>query len=511
MTAETTSVDTKAQMTMLKAEKAKLKAEKKQRKADKKALKLKKRKLDQVVAPVSSPDTKKVTPDTEKIASGVVATFRKNNVIEVTGNNSEKFSPYLSFKVVPLSKEILKCTNDFPSPTPIQSECLPILLANRDCIGIAKTGSGKTLAFGLPGISKAVEQKRSGKKGPFMLVVAPTRELAIQSEQAMSDACKNSGLTSTCIYGGAPVWSQLASWRKGIDVIVATPGRLLGLMTDHEELSLANVVYVTLDEADRMLDMGFKLDIVRIMNAVGVDRQTVMFSATWPVEIRSLAGEFLSDPVKVVVGNADPSANKDVTQVVEVIDGKRKNGRCLSLLRDYTNKFQKGNQVYRIIVFALYKKEAARVENFLQGKGFKVASIHGDKNQRDRESALHSFVEGKVQILVATDVAARGLDIPEVELVLNYTFPLTIEDYIHRIGRTGRAGCKGLSHTFFTDDDKARAGELVNCLKEANMEVPEDMMKFNLAIKKKTHFLYGSHYKTEDSDKPMPKATHVKF
>merc|ERR1719260_471103 len=204
------------------------------------------------------------------------------------------------------------------------------------------------------------------------------------------------------------------------------------------------------------------------------DRQTCLFSATWPEAIRALAEEFLTDPVKVTVGSDDLSANKKIKQVVEVIDERDKTEKLMKVLQKYTNTETKN----RMIIFVLKEAEAHPLEDELWHKGFKVRSIHGDKSQWEREQALKEFKAGTVNLLVATDVAARGLDIPDVEYVINYSFPLTIEDYVHRIGRTGRAGREGTAHTFFQQCDKLRAGELVKVLKEANQEVPAAMNDF---------------------------------
>merc|ERR1719479_286593 len=253
-------------------------------------------------------------------------------------------------------------------------------------------------------------------------------------------------------------------------------------------MNLKGVSYLVLDEADRMLDQGFEEDIRQIIGMTHKDRQTCLFSATWPEAIRQLAQEFLTDPVKVTVGSDDLTANKRIKQVVQVIDEMDKDSKLLEVIENYTNKETKN----RMIIFVMKKLEARDLEDALWHKGYKVRSIHGDKTQWEREQALGEFKAGQINLLVATDVAARGLDIPDVEFVINYSFPLTIEDYVHRIGRTGRAGREGTSHTFFQVVDKARAGELVNVLKEANQVVPPEMSQFDLNVKRKEHKLYGN-------------------
>jgi ATP-dependent RNA helicase DBP3 len=445
--------------------------------------------------------------------------FRAEHSISVEGMDLEDASPIRGFSESGINPRLLEITKDFTKPTPIQAQCIPILMKGQDCVGIAATGSGKTLAFGLPGLHTIIEKIKNcaGKKGvrkPQMLVVAPTRELAMQSAEVLQKAAGLVQLKSICIYGGMKNQrEQLQAFKHdGLDLVVATPGRLLGLIEDFgpEAIDLSEVSYLVLDEADRMLDMGFEPDIRKIFSycSESSKRQTVMFSATWPVEIRKLASEFLntSKTVRVVVGSVEATANTNVTQHVEVIDEFGRDRRLLDLLRKYSAN---AKQPYRILVFALYKKEAARLEGFLAKNGFNCGAIHGDKGQNFRIQALQAFSSGNVPILVATDIAARGLDIPMVELVLNYSFPLTIEDYIHRIGRTGRAGNKGIAHTFFTVRDKHLAGEFSNVLTKAGVEVPEDLKKFGTAVKKKTHGMYGDHFKAMDG--PMPKSKKIKF
>lgn len=234
------------------------------------------------------------------------------------------------------------------------------------------------------------------------------------------------------------------------------------------------------------------------------DRQTLMFSATWPTAVQRLASNFLSRPVKVTIGSQDLAASHSITQHVEVIDPRARDDRLLALLSKYHS-----SRKNRVIIFVLYKKEAPRVEAVLNRRGWKCAAIHGDISQGQRTAAVEAFKAGTIPLLIATDVAARGLDIPDVEVVINYSFPLTTEDYVHRIGRTGRAGKTGVAHTFFCAvQDKPRAGELINVLREAQQEVPSDLLKFGTAVKKKESKLYGAHFKDVDVD---AKATKVTF
>jgi ATP-dependent RNA helicase DBP3 len=272
-------------------------------------------------------------------------------------------------------------------------------------------------------------------------------------------------------------------------------------------VSLQNVSYLILDEADRMLDLGFEPDIRKIVASITKPRQTLMFSATWPTAIQQLASEFLQRPVRVSIGSEDLVASHSVTQFVEVVDDRQKDARFLDLLKQYHS-----SRKNRVLVFVLYKKEAVRVEQMLYSRGWKAVAIHGDKDQANRSKAIENFKSGQIPLLIATDVAARGLDIPGVEYVINYSFPLTVEDYVHRIGRTGRGGNKGVSHTLFTQFDKGKAGELVNVLREAKQEIPEALLKFGTHVKKKEHALYGAHFKADaNGGAPMRAAAHVKF
>ncbi|ORX56516.1 DEAD-domain-containing protein [Piromyces finnis] len=427
--------------------------------------------------------------------------WQKNN-IEFKGD--EIIRPILEFKHSNFPEDIRNVLKNFQKPTPIQSSCWPIVMKKRDCIGIAKTGSGKTLTFLVPSfIHLKYNHPESFKsKKISVLVVAPTRELAMQTYDNAKEFGEPLGIKSLCIYGGVPKIEQKNALRKNVHILIATPGRLLDLINEGA-CDISNVNLLVLDEADRMLDNGFEQDIRNIISNTRSDRQTVMFSATWPQVIQKLAHEFLKNPIHITIGSAELHANENIKQIVEVIDPKQKEFRLIELLKKYHK-----TRNNRVLVFALYKKEAVRLENFLQRRGYNVASIHGDKSQDQRIQALNNFKSGSCPLLIATDVAARGLDIPNVEYVLNYTFPLTIEDYIHRIGRTGRAGSSGVSHTLFTQYDKAHAGELSNVLRDAKQEVPEALRNFGGTVKKKEHKIYGAFFRDID---PNAKSTHVTF
>jgi len=318
-----------------------------------------------------------------------------------------------------------------------------------------------------------------------MLVVAPTRELAQQSFDVLTAAGKHCNIKTVCIYGGVAKFDQVKALRGGAQIIVGCPGRILDLVNEGN-CDLSEVDYLVLDEADRMLDMGFERDIRTIFGHVKKQRQTAMFSATWPKAIQQLASEFLTAPVRVTIGSEDLSANVRVQQIVEVIDMDNRDARLFELLRKYHDPQQE-----KILIFALYKKEAARLEIVLNKKGWSCASIHGDKSTPQRSKALEDFKRGNPPLLIATDVAARGLDIPQVAYVINYSFPLTVEDYVHRIGRTGRAGASGISHTFFHKFDKGNSGELIAVLRKAGQDVPEELKAFGTFTKKKEPKLTG--------------------
>ena len=430
--------------------------------------------------------------------------FLAENFISITDplSPSATLRPITNFDYLPISEPAHRAPfKNFKAPTPIQAAAWPFLLAGRDVIGVAETGSGKTMAFAVPcvrGILSLPENQRN--KGARAVIVSPTRELAVQSHEQIMQLCKVSGLRAVCVYGGVPKDEQRKAL-KTADIVVATPGRLNDLINEgYADLSKAR--YVVLDEADRMLDKGFEEEIRKIINttpSIG-KRQTLMFTATWPESVRTLASTFMKDPVKIAIGDnptGDLRANTRIVQKVEVVDPRNKEYRLLQLLKQYQSGTQKDD---RVLVFALYKKEATRVEGFIRSKGFPVAGIHGDLSQEQRTRSLDAFKKGNTPILVATDVAARGLDIPAVKLVINVrisgsfslfsilswhgshylnralppeppsgktnantdfpqcTFPLTVEDYVHRIGRTGRAGKEGLAITLFTEHDKAQSG-----------------------------------------------------
>jgi ATP-dependent RNA helicase DBP3 len=494
------------------------------------------RKKKKKVQPHSVEETNPCQGNAFDMKDELMQDFRNRHLIRISGLNDKEhfFRPCLEFGDSNLPKllvEYLYAT--FDRPTPIQSECWPIALASRDLIGIAKTGSGKTFAFGMPALARClgslswqVRDKTPTKDAlaqPRVLIVVPTRELAIQIAGVLKIPKISDELTGqiriVSVYGGVPKESQVAMFRRrgGVDILIATPGRLCDLM-DEGVCDVSYVEFVVLDEADRMLDLGFDRDIRKIMNVTGISltkeskkqrRQTLMFSATWPSEVQDLSLRYLSTPITVTLGGdvSQATANTDVKQIVEVIEPHAKGYRLESLLHEYHV-----SRKNRILIFVLYKKEASRLENSLMKRGWKVQAIHGDMNQFQRMQVMDRFRQGIVPLLIATDVAARGLDIPDVEYVINYTFPLTIEDYVHRIGRTARAGSKGIAHSFFTKLDKSHSGELAAVLLKAGQTVPESLSKFGLHIKRKKHHIYGDFYReVTDTTNTPSQPIHIKF
>ncbi|KAF2027239.1 DEAD-domain-containing protein [Setomelanomma holmii] len=414
--------------------------------------------------------------------------------------------PITLFKYLPATDESQRAFfAKFTAPTPIQAATWPFLFSGRDMVGVAETGSGKTLAFGVPCVRFITSLPKSERKGIKAVIVSPTRELAVQIYDQLVALATPAGLKVVCVYGGVPKDPQVAACRTA-HIVVATPGRLNDLIGDRSA-DLSKAEYVVLDEADRMLDKGFEEAIRQIISQTPKARQTLMFTATWPPSVRDLASTFMRSPVRITIGDnqsGELRANVRIKQLVEVVDPRAKEQRLLQLLKQYQSGKNKDD---RILVFCLYKKEAMRIENFIRMKGFRVGGIHGDLSQDKRSASLAAFKEGQVPLLVATDVAARGLDIPAVKLVINVTFPLTAEDYVHRIGRTGRAGKEGLAITLFTEHDKGLSGSLINVLKAANQPVPEELLKFGTTVKKKEHGAYGAFYKDVDNTKAATKIT----
>ncbi|GFO44189.1 ATP-dependent RNA helicase ddx53 [Plakobranchus ocellatus] len=347
----------------------------------------------------------------------------------------------------------------FEKPSPIQCQAWPILMQGKDLIGIAQTGTGKTLAFLLPALIHIDNQPvpRSQRNGPSALVLSPTRELAQQIETEVNKIN----------YRGIRR-EQLEKVKSGVEIVVATPGRLNDFMMNGI-IHVKHVTYLVMDEADRMLDLGFELEIKKVMLDIRPDRQTVMTSATWPPAVQEMADRYMTDPYKVFVGTLDLAAVHSVGQTVELVEEYEKK----SMLMDFIHQMAPDEKV---IVFVGKKIIADDVSSDLAMNDIICQCIHGDREQCDREAALEEFKDSSVKILVATDVASRGLDVKDITHVINYDFPRHIEEYVHRIGRTGRAGRSGTAITFVTRQDWKHAQNLIDIMAEANQEIPDDLL-----------------------------------
>jgi len=364
--------------------------------------------------------------------------WRGRHEITVTGTNIPK--PVRSFEEASVPEFMLKeiMSAGFTEPTAIQSQGWPMALSGRDMVGIAQTGSGKTLSFLVPAVVHIVAQPELKRgDGPIALILAPTRELAVQIQGECLKFGSSTGIKSTCIYGGVPKGGQARDLRNGVEVVVATPGRMIDML----EAGVTNcqrVTYLVLDEADRMLDMGFEPQIRSIVSQVRPDRQTLLWSATWPKEVQVLARDFLNpDFIQVNIGSMDLQANKHITQIVEVVqDERQKNDSLFRYLRETV-------QTARTIIFVDTKKMADSLCRQLRQSGINALAVHGDKSQQERDYVVNEFKNGKAPIMIATDVASRGLDVKEIAFVINYDMPSDIESYVHRIGRTGRKNQKG--------------------------------------------------------------------
>ena len=356
-----------------------------------------------------------------------------------------------------LAEPILRAVTElgYKDPTPIQAQAIPLCLQGRDVMGAAQTGTGKTAGFALPILQRLIPHA-NGSASPLRhpvraLIIAPTRELADQIYANVAQYAKYSNLKSAVVFGGVDIKPQIAAMRAGCEVLIATPGRLL----DHVEqktVNLGQVEIFVMDEADRMLDMGFLPDIQRIINLLPKTRQNLMFSATFSNDIRKLAESFLKDPVSVEVARRNATSENIEQKVYRVPNTEAKRAAVAKLVRD--------NALSQVIVFSNTKIGAGRLARQLEKDGLNASAIHGDKSQQERLATLEAFKKGEVVVLVATDVAARGLDIAELPAVINYDLPYSPEDYVHRIGRTGRAGASGIALSLMTPEEERYLAEI---------------------------------------------------
>src|SRR5262245_35379680 len=366
---------------------------------------------------------------------GTATTETQQQVIET--------DPAMTFDALGLSKELLSAVRDagYAHPTPIQEQAIPLMLKGRDVMGLAQTGTGKTAAFTLP----MVDRLLGGPRRTRVLVLTPTRELCVQVEESVRKYSRHSALSVVSVYGGVPLDPQEKKLRAGVDIVVATPGRLIDHL-DRQNVVFDDLEVLVLDEADRMLDMGFAPQINRIVNDVPRYRQTLLFSATMPPEVEALARKYLRKPVVVQVGRRSAAAST-VTHAVYPVPRERKSELLAQLLR--------ADKLDSVLVFTRTKHGADRVVRHLERDGIEATAMHADKTQPQRTRALEDFKTGKVRVLVATDIAQRGLDISGITHVVNYDVPQQAEDYVHRIGRTGRAAKEGDAFTFMAPDEIA--------------------------------------------------------
>jgi superfamily II DNA/RNA helicase len=377
-----------------------------------------------------------------------------------------------SFNDFGLAEPIQRAVTElgYKEPTPIQAQAIPLVLMGRDVMGAAQTGTGKTAGFALPILQRLLpgaNASASPARHPVRsLIIAPTRELADQIYVNVAAYAKYTNLKSAVVFGGVDIKPQLAAMRAGCEVLIATPGRLL----DHVEqrtVNLSQVEIFVMDEADRMLDMGFLPDIQRIINLLPKKRQNLMFSATFSNDIRRLAETFLHDPISVEVARRNAAA-ENVEQKVYKVDGSdAKRAAVARLVRE--------NALSPVLVFTNTKIGAGRLARQLEKDGLNASAIHGDKSQQERLATLEAFKKGEIDVLVATDVAARGLDIAELPGVINYDLPYAAEDYIHRIGRTGRAGASGVALSLMTGEDERLLAEIEKLLKR---KLPVEHLQF---------------------------------
>ncbi len=361
-----------------------------------------------------------------------------------------------SFSSLGLPETLVRAVNDcgYHTPTPIQAGAIPLVLSGRDVLAAAQTGTGKTAGFLLPILARLGAEPRPAGRAIRALILTPTRELAAQIDASFRDYARYTRLSSLVVFGGVGINPQIDALRRGVDVLVATPGRLLDL-AGQGALSLAGIETFVLDEADRMLDMGFIRDIRKVLQLLPPRRQNLLFSATFPPEIVSLAEQLLHDPARVEVARSGSSPTQ-ISQRVCLVDKARKRDLLVELIRE--------NGWFQVLVFTRTKHGANRLAEQLDKAGIPALAIHGNKSQNARTRALSEFKAGRLQVLVATDIAARGIDIDELPHVVNFELPQVPEDYVHRIGRTGRAGATGEAHTLVCGEERAQLAAIERLL-----------------------------------------------
>ncbi|XP_040892949.1 probable ATP-dependent RNA helicase DDX17 isoform X1 [Toxotes jaculatrix] len=411
-------------------------------------------------------------PEVQRMSQYEMEEFRRKKEITIRGSGCPK--PVTAFHQAQFPQYVMDVLmqQNFKEPTAIQSQGFPVALSGRDMVGIAQTGSGKTLAYLLPAIVHINHQPYLERgDGPICLVLAPTRELAQQVQQVAYDYGKSSRIKSTCVYGGAPKGPQIRDLERGVEICIATPGRLIDFL-EVGKTNLRRCTYLVLDEADRMLDMGFEPQIRKIVEQIRPDRQTLMWSATWPKEVRQLAEDFLRDYIQINIGALELSANHNILQIVDVCMETEKDHKLIQLMEEIMA--EKENKT---IIFVETKKRCDDLTRRMRRDGWPAMCIHGDKSQPERDWVLTEFRSGKAPILIATDVASRGLDVEDVKFVINYDYPSSSEDYVHRIGRTARSTNKGTAYTFFTPGNLRQARDLVRVLEEARQAINPKLLQ----------------------------------
>ena len=415
-------------------------------------------------------------PELAKMTKEEVAAYRVElENIKIKGKKCP--NPIKTWAQCGLTTKVLDIMrkSNYEKPTPIQSQAIPAVMSGRDLIGIAKTGSGKTLAFVLPMLRHVLDQAPlQNDDGPIALILTPTRELAIQIYTECRKFCKVLKLWCVCVYGGTGISEQIADLKRGAEVVVCTPGRMIDMLAANggRVTNLRRTTYLVLDEADRMFDMGFEPQVMKIVNNTRPDRQTVLFSATFPRQMEALARKILTKPIEVQVGGRSIVC-KDVHQSVMVIDDHQKFYKLLELLGIY---YEKGS----VLVFVERQEAADALIRDLMKSSYSCMALHGGMDQFDRDSTIADFKNGTTKILVATSVAARGLDVKHLNLVVNYDCPSHYEDYVHRCGRTGRAGNKGFAYTFISPEQSKLVGDIIKALELSGGHISdevEDMWK----------------------------------
>uniref|UniRef100_A0A7I4YP67 Probable ATP-dependent RNA helicase DDX46 n=1 Tax=Haemonchus contortus TaxID=6289 RepID=A0A7I4YP67_HAECO len=458
------------------------------------------------------------TPEIARMTKEEVKAYREElDGIEIKGNKCPKpiktwAQCGVEFKILQQLKKL-----GYTKPTPIQAQAIPCIMAGRDLIGIAKTGSGKTLAFLLPMFRHILDQPELEElDGPIAIIMSPTRELAMQTWKEANKFAKVLDIRVVCVYGGVGISEQIADLKRGAEVIVCTPGRMIDMLAANsgKVTNLRRVTYLVLDEADRMFDMGFEPQVMKIINNIRPDRQTVLFSATFPRQMEALARKILEKPIEIQVGGKSVVC-ADVTQNAVICEEHQKLLKLLELLGMY---YEEGN----VLVFVDKQEKADDIVAQLMRNGYSCAPLHGGIDQFDRDSTITDFKNGTIKILVATSVAARGLDVKNLILVVNYDCPNHYEDYVHRVGRTGRAGNKGYAYTFILPEHQERmAGEVCRAFETAGAKPPPELkamfekFKAEMAAQGKTVHLggkgfAGSGYKY-DEDEAEAEATKKKM